>query len=121
MKKFITIVLTLFVATLLFTGCGSKDSDSSAADTSGDTVIKVGASPTPHAEILKVAKKILAKEGYDLEIVEYNDYVLPNTAVQDGELLANYFQHQPYLTEFNAENKTDIVSVAAIHYEPFGI
>lgn len=121
MKKLITLLFTLVAIALVFTACGSKDNDSAASDTSDNVVIKVGASPTPHAEILAVAKKILAKEGYDLQIVEYDDYVLPNTAVQDGDLLANYFQHQPYLTEFNEENGTDIVSVAAIHYEPFGI
>ncbi len=86
-----------------------------------DKTIKVGASPTPHAEILEQAKAILEKEGYTLEIVEYNDYVLPNTALDSGELDANYFQHQPYLDDFNKENKTDIVSAGSIHFEPFGI
>ncbi|MCD7769175.1 MAG: MetQ/NlpA family ABC transporter substrate-binding protein, partial [Oscillospiraceae bacterium] len=83
--------------------------------------IRVGASPTPHAEILEVAKAILAEQGYDLEIVEYTDYVQPNLAVDSGDLDANYFQHQPYLTTFNEENGTDLVSVGSIHYEPFGI
>ena len=112
MKKITAILLVIFAITVLVTGCG-KAGDSKT--------LKVGASVTPHAEILKVAKEILAEEGITLEIVEYNDYVIPNTATESGELLANYFQHQPYLTDFNAENNTHLVSVAAIHYEPFGI
>ena len=83
--------------------------------------IRVGASITPHAEILNVVKPILAEQGYDLEVVEYTEYVLPNTATESGELDANYFQHQPYLDDFNAQNGTHLVSVAAIHYEPFAI
>ncbi|MBO5452031.1 MAG: MetQ/NlpA family ABC transporter substrate-binding protein [Lachnospiraceae bacterium] len=84
-------------------------------------VLKVGASITPHAEILAQVKDTLAAEGYDLQVVEYNDYVLPNTALEDGELDANFFQHQPYLDDFNAENGTHLVSVAAVHFEPFGL
>lgn len=83
--------------------------------------IKVGASPTPHAQILAVAKELLLAQGYDLEIIEFTDYVMPNVALDEGSLDANYFQHQPYLTDYNAENGTDLVSIAAIHYEPFGI
>lgn len=83
--------------------------------------IKIGASVTPHAEILAIAKEILAEKGYTLEIVEYNDYVLPNTATNEGELDANYFQHSPYLDNFNSENGTDLVAVVPVHYEPFGI
>ena len=83
--------------------------------------IRVGASITPHAEILNVVKPILAEQGYDLEVVEYTDYVLPNTATESGELDANYFQHITYMNNFNEENGTHLVSVAAIHYEPFGI
>jgi len=83
--------------------------------------IKVAASPTPHAEILAVAKEILAKKEITLEVTEFTDYVQPNTVVQNGELDANYFQHVPYLDDFNAENGTTIVSVAAIHVEPMGI
>lgn len=113
MKKIVCILLAAVLALALLTGCSGKSSS--------DKTIKVGASVTPHAEILGVAKKILAKEGYDLQIVEYEDYVLPNTATESGELDANYFQHQPYLTNFNEENGTHLVSVAAIHYEPFGI
>ncbi|WP_251212452.1 MetQ/NlpA family ABC transporter substrate-binding protein [Adlercreutzia murintestinalis] len=103
-------------------GCGSNESASSAASaTSDDTIIKVGASPTPHAEILEVVNDQLAQEGYTLEIVPYNDYVLPNTALQDGELDANYFQHITYLNDFNAENGTTLVDAAGIHFEPMGI
>ena len=111
MKKLIAIVLSLILV-LSFAACGKK------AD--GKTV-KVGASITPHAEILREAAKLLEKEGITLDIVEYTDYVQPNTAVEDGSLDANYFQHTPYLNTFNAENKTHLVSVGSIHYEPFGI
>ena len=85
------------------------------------TVLKVAASPTPHAEILAQVKDVLAEQGIDLQVTEYGDYVVPNTAVEEGDEDANYFQHQPYLDQFNAENGTHLVSVAAIHYEPFGI
>ncbi len=110
MKKTISLLLVLCLV-LALAACGG-----------GKTVkIRVAASPTPHAEILEIAGEILAKEGYELEIVEYDDYVQPNLVVDSGELDANYFQHSPYLKSFNAENGTDIVSVALIHYEPFGI
>lgn len=85
------------------------------------TTIKVAASPTPHADILRVVKDILAARGITLEIVEYQDYVIPNNVVESGEVGANYFQHVPYLDDFNAENGTHIVSVAVIHVEPLGI
>ena len=112
MKKIIAIALTLVLALGLFAGCGSK------AD---EKTIVVAASPTPHAEILEVAKEVLAKDGYTLEIKVFTDYVQPNTATEDGSVDANYFQHVPYLTTFNAENGTHLVSVAMVHYEPFGI
>ena len=83
--------------------------------------MKVGASSTPHAELLEIVKPALAEQGIDLEIVIYDDYVLPNTALQDGTLDANYFQHRPYLNSFNDANGTDLVSAGLIHYEPFGI
>lgn len=83
--------------------------------------IKVGASPAPHAEILEAAAPVLEKEGYKLSVVEYTDYVQPNLALDTGELDANYFQHLPYLEQFNAERGTKLVSAGAIHYEPFGI
>ena len=83
--------------------------------------IKIGATPSPHAEILEAVKDDLAAAGINVEVVVYNDYVQPNLAVDQGELQANYFQHQPYLDDFNAENNTHVTSVGAIHYEPFGI
>ena len=110
MKKVFAIVLCL--ALILSLGaCAKKE----------DKTITVAASPIPHAEILKVAGDVLAKDGWTLKVTEYPDYVVPNTVVEDGEMDANYFQHQPYLDTFNAENKTHLVSVAQIHYEPFGI
>lgn len=83
--------------------------------------ISVAASPTPHAEILAVAKEILAEKNVTLDIQEYTDYVVPNNVVEDGTVDANYFQHLPYLEDFNKENSTHLVSVAAIHVEPLGI
>ena len=142
-KNFTVLLATLALGAALLTGCGSQeskaddaataettettettesaDSAADASDTQELETIKVGASITPHAEILAQVKDKLAEEGYDLEIVEYNDYVLPNTALEDGELDANFFQHQPYLDDFNAENGTHLVSVAAVHFEPFGL
>ena len=111
MKKIIAIALVLVMA-LSLAACGG---------TADEKTITIAASATPHAEILAVAKEVLAADGWTLEIVEYADYVVPNTVVDDGEMDANYFQHQPYLDTFNAENGTALVSVAAIHYEPFGI
>jgi len=113
MKKTIAIVLSLILCLGLLAGCGSSSA--------GDKTITVAASPTPHAEILAVAKEVLAKDGWTLEITEYSDYVVPNNVVEDGEIDANYFQHVPYLNTFNAENGTHLVSVAMVHYEPFGI
>lgn len=83
--------------------------------------ITVAASPTPHAEILEKAKDVLAEEGYDLEVIEFEDYVQPNLVVDSGEIDANYFQHIPYLDNFNEENGTELVNAGGIHYEPFGI
>ena len=135
MKKTLSIVLALVLALAALTGCGSAASAPAAteapaaADTAADTaeapaeleVIKVGASATPHAAILESVKDALAAEGYDLQVVIYDDYILPNKALADGELDANYFQHTPYLNSYNASNGTDLVSAALIHYEPFGI
>ena len=113
MKKTISILLALVLCVGILAGCGSKKAE--------DKTITVAASPTPHAEILKVAADVLAKDGWTLQVTEYADYVVPNNVVEDGEIDANYFQHQPYLDTFNKENGTHLVSVAAIHYEPFGI
>ncbi|MGN1081595.1 MAG: MetQ/NlpA family ABC transporter substrate-binding protein [Acutalibacteraceae bacterium] len=90
-------------------------------DSLAGTTVSVAASPTPHAEILAVAKEILAEKSITLDIIEYSDYVVPNNVVESGEVDANYFQHVPYLDDFNAENNTHIVSVAAIHVEPMGL
>ena len=112
MKKVIALVLSLVLCLSLFAGCGKVDDAK---------VIKVAASPTPHALILKTVADVLAEDGWTLEVIEYADYVIPNNVVEDGEVDANYFQHVPYLDTFNAENGTHLVSVAAIHYEPFAI
>lgn len=85
------------------------------------TTITVAASPTPHAEILKVAQEILAEKDITLDIIEYTDYVQPNNVVESGEVDANYFQHTPYLDDFNAENGTHLVSASAVHVEPIGL
>ena len=99
---------------------GEKATEAAAA--SGETVkIKIGATPSPHAESLEAAKDALKKKGVEIEIVTYNDYVQPNIATDEGQIDANYFQHQPYLDDFNKENNTHVVSVGKIHYEPFGI
>ena len=83
--------------------------------------ITVAASPTPHAEILEISKELLAAKDITLDIQSYNDYVIPNTVVDDGTLDANFFQHEPYLDDFNAENGTHLVNVAGVHVEPMGL
>ncbi len=123
-KFIISLILSLSIVGGLLTGCGNNDAAGKKADAGSVQeleVIKVGASITPHAEILRSVSDELEKQGYKLEVVEYNDYIIPNTALESGELDANYIQHLPYLEDFNKENGTDIVSVADIHYEPFGI
>ena len=137
MKKLISAVLAGALA-LSLAACGSTASSSAAASSEAasseavsseaaetkdlaGTTIKVAASPVPHAEILGVAKDILAEQGITLEIIEYTDYVQPNMVTESGEVDANYFQHTPYLDSFNEENGTHLVSVGAIHYEPFGL
>ncbi len=126
MKRSIVTKLVAAAATLTLTlslaGCGSSSqAGGSTVSASGNTVIKVGANITPHAEILEQAVPILAEKGITLEIVKLEDSVTPNTGVIEGSLDANYFQHVPYLDQFNAENGSDLVSIGAIHYEPFGI
>lgn len=104
------------------TEADNAETEAAADDTSADDkVIKVGATSTPHGEILEFVKDKLAEQGYDLRITIYDDYVLPNTAVADGELDANYHQHTPYLNSYNEANGTDLVPAASIHYEPFGL
>lgn len=109
-------LLAIAALAVLLTGCGSSNS----SDDEG-TTIKVGASITPHSEILNEAKPILAKEGINLEVVEIEDVITPNTGVAEGTLDANFFQHQPYLDDFNSQNGTNLVSIGAVHYEPLGI
>lgn len=114
MKKFLILALALILSLSCVTLFGCKSG-------SDEKTIVVGASATPHAEILEQVKSILAEQGYTLEIRVFDDYVLPNKALTDKELDANYFQHTPYLNSYNASNKTDLVAAAAIHYEPFGL
>ncbi|MGO5053103.1 MetQ/NlpA family ABC transporter substrate-binding protein [Lachnospiraceae bacterium LCP25S3_G4] len=121
MKRYLTLALGLVVTVGIITGCGAKSSDEGSKKTDDNKTIIVGASPSPHAEILAEAAKVLEKDGYKLEVKEYSDYVQPNLALETGDLDANYFQHLPYLEQFNEENNTELVSVAGIHYEPFGI
>lgn len=146
-KKVLSTILAGVLALSTFAGCGSsaeESTDTSAVTKEETTVaateetvsaestestdtaaeggtIKVAASATPHAEILEEAKKILADEGWDLEIKIFDDYVMPNEVVESGEFDANYFQHIPYLESFNKEKGTHLVNAGGIHYEPFGI
>lgn len=120
MKKIVSIALTAALAVGLLSGCGGGANNSAPA-AGDDKTITVAASPSPHAEILAVAGEVLAEQGYELKVTEFTDYVQPNMVVDNGEFDANYFQHQPYLTDFNAENKTSLVSAVSVHYEPFGI
>lgn len=132
-RRIAALVLALLLA-LGLTACGggsdsgsttppadSGSSSDSGSGTESKGTIKVGATPAPHAEILEVAKDLVAAEGYTLEIVEFDDYVTPNTSLEDGSLDANYFQHITYMNDFNNEYGTHMVSAAGIHYEPFGL
>ena len=111
-KKILAVVLTGILAVGALTGCGAKSDSKDSAKASDDKKITVAASATPHAEILEEAKSLLEKKGYTLEVKVFDDYVQPNNVVESGEFDANYFQHIPYLEQFNEEK---------IHYEPFGI
>lgn len=117
MKK-INIVLTLILAlAVALTGCSTADAKEGA---SAGKTLKVGATPVPHAELLEKVKPVLAEQGIELEIVEFTDYVKPNLSLNDGEIDANFFQHQPYLDGFNADRGLDLISVGTIHVEPLG-
>ncbi len=118
-KKIVAALVGISVLGSVFVGCGSKGTDNKAGST--DKTIVVGAGVTPHAEILRAVESNLKEKGYTLKVVEYNDYVIPNTALEGGELDANYFQHQPYLDDFNKQKGTHLVSAASVHFEPFGI
>lgn len=121
-KKLLGALLAVTtLATFGLAGCGDSGSNGSASK-EDDKTITVAASPTPHAEILnKAVKPLVEKDGYKLEVKEFTDYVQPNTATEDGEVDANYFQHKPYLDNFNKEKGTHLVSVEGIHFEPFGL
>ena len=124
MNKKIAALLAGALCLTTLTACGGSNGDAQSADggaADADKTITVGASPTPHAEILNAAKDVLAEQGWTLEVVEFTDYVQPNTALVDGDLDANYFQHVPYLNNFNQKNGADLVSAIEMHYEPFGI
>ena len=122
MKKFGAFLLAGVLAIGTLTGCGRTDKKAEGSTGCTDSkVIKVAASATPHAEILEEAKPLLEKEGYDLEVTVFDDYVQPNEVVDSGDFDANYFQHAPYMEQFNKEKGTKLVDAGDIHYEPFGI
>ena len=134
MKKFLSLLLTAVLAAGVLAGCGSKETTSSeaaveleaaqtevTAEVEAKGVIKVAASATPHSEILEQVKPILEAEGWELDVTVFDDYVQPNLVVESGEFDANYFQHIPYLDNFNSEQGTHLVNAGGIHYEPFGI
>ncbi|NVJ53867.1 MAG: MetQ/NlpA family ABC transporter substrate-binding protein [Campylobacteraceae bacterium] len=116
LKNILKLVLLGAVA-LGFVACTGSEEPKEEAK----TVIKVGATPVPHAEILEVVKPLLKEKGYELEIVEFTDYVTPNIAVDEGELDANFFQHTPYLLEFNKSKNTKLVKTVNVHLEPMGL
>lgn len=141
-KRVSAVILTAALAVASLAGCGSTATSESAAQATGsadtaatteaatqaaeststeDKTITVAASATPHAEILELAKSILAEQGWDLQVTVFDDYVQPNNVVDSGEFDANYFQHIPYLDSFNEEHGTHLVNAGGIHYEPFGI
>lgn len=119
-KKSILSVVLSGIVTLGLVGCGGA-TNTGSQDSKNDKVIKIGVTPKPHEEIVNVAKPLLEKEGYTVEITEFNDYVQPNTAVSEGSLDANFFQHAPYLKEQNESKGFKLVSVGAIHLEPMGL
>lgn len=114
-KRFSILALVLVLSLGVLTACGGSSSGDE------DKTIKVAASPTPHAEILNSVADALAEEGWTLEVVEFEDYVQPNVATTEGDVDANYFQHVPYLNDYNAENGTELVAVGNVHYEAMGV
>ena len=146
-KKVLAVLLTGVLAAGVLSGCGNAAEDTAtetpaaeateeeapaveeaaeetveeSAEVEEKGTITIAASATPHAEILEAAKPVLAEQGWNLEITVFDDYILPNQVVDSGEMDANYFQHIPYLDEFNAERGTHLVNAGGIHYEPFGI
>ena len=121
MKKLVAWLLTGVLAAGVLTGCGNSGDSGKAAASGSKGTITVAASQTPHSEILAEAKKILAEQGWDLQVTVFDDYVQPNNVVESGEFDANYFQHIPYLESFNEEQGTHLVNAGGIHYEPFGL
>lgn len=141
MKKGMALFLSAALSVAAMTGCGNSGKETKATETKAETAkettaettkesgetaeaaskLTIAASPTPHAEILNEAKKLMAEKGIELEIVEFTDYVQPNKVTDAGDVDANYFQHLPYLENFNEEQGTKLVSAGAIHYEPLGI
>lgn len=123
-KKLLSLALATILTAGLVTGCGSSASSSdqsSSQDNTQKKTITVAGSQTPHSEILAEAAKILEKQGYELKVTVFDDYVQPNNVVESGEFDANYMEHVPYMEQFNKENGTHIVNAGGIHYEPFGI
>lgn len=129
-SRFISLVILLTALVFALTACAgpaateeAAAADTAAADAANNPIhVVIGVSPVPHGDIVNFVKENLAPAaGLDIEVVEFTDYVQPNLALADGTLDANFFQHQPYLTDFNAEHKTDLVSIAAVHIEPLGI
>ena len=123
-KKILSLAFATILTAGLVTGCGSSASSSdqsSSQDNTQKNTITVAASQTPHSEILAEAAKILEKQGYELKVTVFDDYVQPNNVVESGEFDANYMEHVPYMEQFNKENGTHIVNAGGIHYEPFGI
>lgn len=120
MKKLLYGILTLAVAALFITGCGGDKKEAAGGDAK-KVVVKVGATPVPHAELLNFVKPQLAKEGVDLQVVEFTDYVKPNLSLSDKELDANFFQHIPYLEKFAKERNLKLMVLDKIHIEPMGV
>jgi len=118
-KNIVKIALVGFIS-LVLSACSDKENAATNVEAK-KTTIKVGATPVPHVEILEIVKPLLKAKGYDLEIVEFTDYVTPNIAVDEGELDANFFQHIPYLTQFNKNKNTSIVKTVNVHLEPMGV
>ncbi len=123
MKKVILVLAALLTIAALAVGCGGENKPAAGTkkESAKKITLKIGATPVPHAEILNLIKPILAKENINLEVVEFNDYVKPNMALNDKELDANFFQHKPYLDKFISERKMKLVSLVAVHIEPMGV
>ena len=120
-KRSILTAIIAGVVSIGLIGCGNSEGSSNDSSSNGDDkVIRIGVSPVPHEEIMEVAKPLLEAKGYTVEIVEFTDYVLPNTSLESGEIDANYFQHIAYLNSFNADNGTHLTYTAEIHLEPMG-